>query len=80
MDIMKIIKDVISSRGVQILARYFANLLILAGTNFHLTIPDDDANKTATVVATFLGAVVCWFIDHFSHSVQKEIERQERSI
>lgn len=67
---MDFIKDLIASRGTQLLARYAANGLIALGTKFALTISVDDANATGKVAAAFVGAGACWAIDHFSHAAQ----------
>ncbi len=65
------IKDLISNRGVQLIARYGANGLIALGTKLAITVAPDDANAAAKVGGAFACAGVLWLIDHWSHREQK---------
>ncbi len=66
------LKTIIGTRVVQIIARYLGNGLSALIAYFSLSIPSDDQAKATTVIATIIGAVLCWGVDHLSHSIQKE--------
>lgn len=67
---MDLLKDLISNRGVQLLARYGGNALMALGTKYAVEVSADDANAAAKIAAAFVGAGICWLIDHYSHAKQ----------
>lgn len=67
---MDYLKELIATRGVQLLARYAANGLMLLAGKYAFAASQDDVNATAHLAATAVAALACWTIDHYSHSKQ----------
>lgn len=77
------IKQIISTRGVQLLSRYLGTALFSLATYLGVTFDADTTNKAVLVVATCLIALVCKGIDLLSHKMQeaetaKELEEERR--
>jgi hypothetical protein len=66
------IKELISTRGVQLFARYGATALIALGAKASVTVDANDAAAVAKVAGAFLVASIFWVIDHYSHAQQKK--------
>lgn len=69
---MDFIKDMIATRGAQLLARYVAMGLVALATKLGVELNADDASGGAKVVGVLVAAGICSVIDHFSHKKQAE--------
>ena len=59
---MDYIKELIATRGVQLMARYAANGLMLLAGKYAFAASQDDVNATAHLAATAVAALACWAI------------------
>ena len=66
-----LLKELIATRGVQLLARYGGIGLVALGTKLAITVDPAAAATTSQTLAAFIGAGVLMLIDHFSHAQQQ---------
>lgn len=71
----QMLKDLIATRGAQLIARYAANALIALATKYAITLDLSDATSFSKVIGAFSAAGICWLIDHWSHSKQNGEEQ-----
>jgi hypothetical protein len=67
---MDLIKEFLTTRGGQLIARYLTNVLVALGTYLGATVPTDDLTKVAEVSGAFVIAGVFHIIDIWSHRKQ----------
>ena len=68
---MDFLKDIISTRGAQLVARYAGVGLTALGTYLGATIPAANLSSVAETVGALVVAAVLFAIDHWSHKEQK---------
>lgn len=66
------IKDLISTRGVQLIARYSGVGITALATKFSMEVKPEDADGFSKVIAVFIVGGICFAIDHFSHAKQAD--------
>jgi hypothetical protein len=66
------IRNVIATRGAQLVARYAAIGLVALGTKLSVACSAADVNTTAQTIGAFTIAAVLVVIDHYSHAKQGE--------
>jgi hypothetical protein len=69
---MDFLKDLIATRGVQLIARYAGVGLVALGTKLSVELTPDQVSNTSSAVAAFVAAGICALIDHFSHAKQAD--------
>ncbi len=79
-----IVKQVISTRGLQLIVRYLGTALFSLATWCGATVSNEDGQKVTIVVSTIIVALICKGVDLFSHWLQaknKELQiDQEREL
>jgi len=68
----EILKTLVSSRGVQLIARYAGIGLVWLAAKAQATVEQTQIDATATVVGTLAAGGVCLLIDFISHKFQKD--------
>lgn len=66
------IKDLLKTRGVQLLSRYVGIGASMLGTKLGVELPPDGTQGFSTVVALFVVGGLCLAIDLWSHKKQAE--------
>ena len=69
---MDFLKDLIATRGAQLLARYVGVGVTALATKFSVEVNPEDTEGFAKVIGVFVVAGLCFAIDHFSHKKQAE--------
>ena len=68
------IKDLLITRGPQLIARYTGMALVSLGTYIGATAKPEDIGVTANLIATFGIAGICAIVDHFLHAKIEEVK------
>lgn len=67
---MGVIRDLIATRGAQLIARYAAMGLIALGTKLAVNADAAQTAASANEIAAFVVAGILALIDHYSHAAQ----------